>query len=623
MKHSWGIKGRIHMRTRHVLVAVALLGSFAAASLLFAADHSQIPSTSDKALVTDGHVVHNVGSLQNHVTNWGLIGSRPGMSTPFSSAPSARWGGIDYLWSAGAWFGGIVLGEPRVTTGQFASEFMSSQAPGDTIYATAQGAPGGTRYPWPGADDDGDGAEDEDPLDGLDNDSDGLVDEDFAAASDQNFRCAMADYYQDIVDIYPDHTPLDLDIVQQSFQWANPLGADFIGYEYRVTNVGVNDIDGFHCGIFADFDIGQANDDMAGSWGTNPAGYVRDPWGRWVPVTIGWMRDGATSGAAPGWVGFVLCGVETDAAAGPPANPFVMNSYQIFSGNSSFEQGGDPTNDAERYQAMQDTRWDPDTLPGRENDYRTLMSTEAVATLAPGETVVFRLALIIGDSFDDLLTNAATAVSTAIGEYFERDGDPSNFEEFNVPWLMHDEVPVPAVSGRVQARLVTGAVFLDFEVRHSDQGQIQIRRQSTAGVPARAWLLAPGSGSITDNDAVGWPRTYDLMLKSGGDPGLVLDTVEVPGPATMPLSLEAVPNPFNPRLTVSFSLPASGSARMEVVDLQGRIVRVLFDDYRSAGSDQVLWNGLDDQGRAAASGVYLVRLISGKGTTGQQVTLLR
>ena len=103
----------------------------------------------------------------------------------------------------------------------------------------------------------------------------------------------------------------------------------------------------------------------------------------------------------------------------------------------------------------------------------------------------------------------------------------------------------------------------------------------------------------------------------------MLDTVEVVGPSLVPLMLEASPNPFNPRLTIQYSLPVGGSARLEVLDLQGRVVRVLFDEYRSAGADRIDWNGMDGQGRAAASGVYLVRLVTQQGSTRKQVTLLR
>ncbi len=610
------------MQSRHILMVGAVLGCLLVASVPSVAADSSVQANSDKVLVVDGHVNHTVGDLDNHVTNWGLIGSRPSVPTSFSHAPSARWGGIDYLWSAGLWVGGTVLGEPRVSTGQYEIEFMATQASGDTIFATAQGASGGTRYPWPGADDDGDGAEDEDPLDGLDNDSDGLIDEDFAAASDQSFRCVMADNLPEISETYPDHNPLEVKIVQKTFQWADPVGGYFIGYEYRITNIGATDIDGFHCGIFADFDIGQPEDDHAGSWG-GPTWLVRDPWGVFVPVSMGWMRDGAATGAAPGWVGFVMIGLWTDAATGQPTDPSAMHSYQIFSGARPFEQGGDPTNDAERYELLQHDGWDSDSLPGRENDYRTLMSTAEITTLAPGETAVFQTALVIGESYDAMLHSAAGAYRVAGGKSYDRDGDPANGEEFQVHWIRPDEGPVPAVTGHLQASLNRNIVSLVFDVRHTDGGWSEVERRETEVVPGRSWLVDQESGSILDEDAVGWPRIYDLKLKSAGGPDLVLDTVEVVGPSMMPLMLKASPNPFNPRLTIQYSLPVGGSARLEVIDLMGRVVQVLFDEFRPAGEDQAVWNGLDRRGQAAASGVYLVRLVTNDGFTEQRVTLLR
>jgi hypothetical protein len=610
------------MQLRKLLITVAVLGALWAGAVPGAAVDSSSSHRTDKALVTDGHVFHDVGNLWNHVSNFGLIGSWPGLTAPFSQAPSARWpgaGGSDYLYGAGLWVGGTVLGERLVTTGQYALEFRSTEAPGDTIFATAQGAPGGARFPWTGADDDGDGAEDEDPLDGLDNDLDGLVDEDFAAVGDQHFRCTMADNLAEIVQIYPDHTPLNLKIVQESFQWSDPLAADFIGYEYRITNEGVTDIDGLHCGVFADFDIGaQSFDDLAGSW----VGEVATPWGP-APVSVGWMRDGAASGAAPGWVGFVLCGLETDAAAGVSADPLAMHSFEIFGGNAAYESGGDPTNDSERYQSLHTEGRDPDALPGQVNDYRVLLSTPEITTLAPGETVVFRMALVIGGSLEAMLASAGEAVVTALGQHFDRDGDPANGDEFHVPWLRPDEIPVPAVTGRLQAAVASDAVSLRFDVRYADGGWTAVERRATAGVPARTWSLELGSGDIVDDDPVGWPRVYDLRLKSAAGPDLVLDSVEVAGPVLQPLRIKASPNPFNPRLTVNYSLPTAGSARLEILDLRGRVVRVLFDEFRPAGDELVNWNGLDRGGRAAASGVYLVRLVTAVGFAEQRVTLLR
>jgi hypothetical protein len=591
---------------------------------LFAAEGVPGNTVGAKALVTDGHVIHDVGNLQNNVTNWGLIGSWPSATTPFSHAPSARWDGKDHLFAAGLWVGGTVLGERLVTTGQYAAEFRATEAPGDTIFATARGAPGGNRYPWSDPDDDGDGAEDEDPLDGVDNDGDGAIDEDFAAVSDQSYRCAMADDLAEIGTVYPDHNPLNLTIVQESHQWAGPLTDGFIGYEYTITNEGVVPIEDLHCGVFADFDVGGTPaDDLAGS--SLPGTLVRVSDGSFVPVNMAWARDAAAVDPASAYLGIVMCGIETNAASGVEGGMLDYHSVNHFVGNEAFGNGGDPTNDSERYELLSTPGRDPDPASIDKGDYRFLVSAPRIPVLAPGETVVFRFALVAGDLVPEggIFGQAGEAVSTALGQDFDRDGDPANGAEFRVPWLRPEDVPVPAVTGRLMAGPVPGGIDLVFEIPYGGGGNVLIDRRETAGVPGRTWVLDGAAGSVMDDDACGWPRTYDLKARTAGDPDLILDTVEIPGPMFGALRLEAGPNPFNPRLNIEYTIPESGPARLEVLDLMGRVVKVLIDGPRPAGEDRIQWNGRDDTGREVASGVYLVRLSSDRAVTWQRVTLLR
>lgn len=85
----------------------------------------------------------------------------------------------------------------------------------------------------------------------------------------------------------------------------------------------------------------------------------------------------------------------------------------------------------------------------------------------------------------------------------------------------------------------------------------------------------------------------------------------------------ARPNPFNPSTTVSFAIPRDGDVRLTVYDVNGRLVRTLVDDHVATGEHTVVWNGLDDAGRAAASGVYIVRLSTPTETASRRLTLLR
>ncbi len=82
-------------------------------------------------------------------------------------------------------------------------------------------------------------------------------------------------------------------------------------------------------------------------------------------------------------------------------------------------------------------------------------------------------------------------------------------------------------------------------------------------------------------------------------------------PAPRALALGCRPNPFNPSATLHFTLPAAGSARLAVHDMQGRLVRTLVAGALPAGEHAVRWDGRDQRGAPVASGMYLARLSAG------------
>lgn len=92
-----------------------------------------------------------------------------------------------------------------------------------------------------------------------------------------------------------------------------------------------------------------------------------------------------------------------------------------------------------------------------------------------------------------------------------------------------------------------------------------------------------------------------------GDPSGSLSAVGDAVPHGLTLS-QNYPNPFNPATTISFALPARGTVNLAVYDLAGRLVRTLVNDVLAAGPHAILWDGQDQTGRMAASGIYLYRL---------------
>lgn len=83
------------------------------------------------------------------------------------------------------------------------------------------------------------------------------------------------------------------------------------------------------------------------------------------------------------------------------------------------------------------------------------------------------------------------------------------------------------------------------------------------------------------------------------------------------------PNPFNPSTTIRFDLPLGCPITLDVVDIRGKIIRRLLDGERTSGPHSAVWNGTDDGGRAAAHGLYLYRLSSGKRTLTRKMILVR
>lgn len=72
------------------------------------------------------------------------------------------------------------------------------------------------------------------------------------------------------------------------------------------------------------------------------------------------------------------------------------------------------------------------------------------------------------------------------------------------------------------------------------------------------------------------------------------------------------PNPFTSGLSASFSIPAEMPVRLRVFDSSGRLVRTLVDRTLAAGWHRFAWDGRDNAGMEAASGVYFLDLKGGK-----------
>jgi hypothetical protein len=104
------------------------------------------------------------------------------------------------------------------------------------------------------------------------------------------------------------------------------------------------------------------------------------------------------------------------------------------------------------------------------------------------------------------------------------------------------------------------------------------------------------------------------------------DQDEVASPAALPESVTLagpVPNPFNPRTTISFTVPQSALVELSVYDLQGQLVTTLLREQVAAGRHDITWSGRDNRGRLVPSGVYFYRLQANEFSETRRMVLIR
>ena len=83
------------------------------------------------------------------------------------------------------------------------------------------------------------------------------------------------------------------------------------------------------------------------------------------------------------------------------------------------------------------------------------------------------------------------------------------------------------------------------------------------------------------------------------------------------------PNPFNAGTVISFALPEASHVKVTVFNVLGQTVNVLADEEMSAGMQRVPWDGRDQNGNAASSGVYFYRINAKNFTDTKKMTLIK
>jgi len=251
-----------------------------------------------------------------------------------------------------------------------------------------------------------------------------------------------------------------------------------------------------------------------------------------------------------------------------------------------------------------------------------------------------------------------------VDEALDRVGAPGGFDEAWATWLVGNyaaddaEHGYAATQGRRVTALSVAALPLDWAGASVDgqwgsttvvfrtPGDIEVQFRADADGVFRAWAYVMRGGSAQVQELLLDGENRGSVIAAGVDSlalvvgrtsragrqfevaaaHVVIPTAVaqsnapwagLPGGARLGT---AFPNPFNSTVRIPLRLDRPGAVQVTVTDVLGRPVRTLQAGALSAGAHELVWDGTDRTGRAAASGQYLLSLEAAPAATGARRT---
>ncbi|MCK6600690.1 MAG: T9SS type A sorting domain-containing protein [Bacteroidetes bacterium] len=244
-----------------------------------------------------------------------------------------------------------------------------------------------------------------------------------------------------------------------------------------------------------------------------------------------------------------------------------------------------------------------DGLPGKTPDYPSL-----AIGLYPyeGKDHYFYRRGIIPDYYlsflpDQILVNSAVSLIQQGSGYFYGKTDSGYAVEFRIS--LSDLAK--AFPGDFRFKPERGMrIGLDWVILDTDQ----------AGITESGLRWGYTRTADADSRISGWKFTW-IGLPDSIETDVGEDNSKSPARFTLE---QNYPNPFNPETQIPVILSAPGKLKLEVFDLLGREVAVLFDGTLPAGRHVFPFDG-----RETAAGLYFVRMVSGSAPQVKKLVLIR
>ncbi len=135
-------------------------------------------------------------------------------------------------------------------------------------------------------------------------------------------------------------------------------------------------------------------------------------------------------------------------------------------------------------------------------------------------------------------------------------------------------------------------------------------------------LVVAGGGSLAVSNQSAQNLSVNV-INNGWDGSTLGSELSLPGVYSLE---QAYPNPFNPSTTIDYTLKENSEVSIIVYDLMGREVKTLVNEFQlsnGGSTHSVVWNGTDNSGQMASSGIYIYRMVSNDFTKSHRITLMK
>jgi hypothetical protein len=183
----------------------------------------------------------------------------------------------------------------------------------------------------------------------------------------------------------------------------------------------------------------------------------------------------------------------------------------------------------------------------------------------------------------------------------------------------------PVLGAVLASGATSGGAAVEWDLT-GREGEIVTIQRSPAGSGwlDHAWSAVPSNGHLRfiDREVDPGARYGYRILLAGGPVPLGEVWIDIPG-GGLPGLLRVTPNPSRGPVAFEARLDRPGALSIAILDVSGRIVRVLPAGHRGAGTHFVSWDGRDADGQPVAAGRYYARIVGSEPTHGTTLAISR